>query len=55
MPTIWAGLLLFVLAGFLGWLLALSWPALVPSSRWIRLLVVVAIVAAAIWRVTGSG
>ena len=33
----WAGLLLLVLAGFLAWLLALSRPALVPSSRWIRL------------------
>jgi hypothetical protein len=50
----WSGLLLLALAAFLGWLLALSWPALVPSSRWIRLLVVVAIVAAAVWRLTGS-
>ena len=50
----WAGLLLLVLAGFLAWLLALSWPALVPSSRWIRLLVVAAIVVAAFWRFTGS-
>lgn len=50
----WSGLLLLALAAFLGWLLALSWPALVPSSRWIRLLVVVAIVAAALWRFTGS-
>jgi len=40
----WAGLLLLVLAGFLAWLLALSWPVLV----------VAAIVVAAFWRFTGS-
>ncbi len=54
-PAAWAGLLLLVLAVFLGWLLALSWPALAPSSRWIRLFVVIAIVTASIWRLTGSG
>lgn len=55
LPGAWAGLLLLVVGGFLGWLLALSWPALIPSSRWIRLLVIVAVLAAAFWRFAGYG
>lgn len=54
-PGRWAGILLLILAAFLGWLLALSWPALAGSSRLIRLLVVVVITFAAFWRFAGYG
>lgn len=54
-PGRWAGILLLVLAGFLGWLLALSWPALAVTSRWVRLLVVAVIIFAAFWRFAGAG
>ncbi len=54
-PNPLAGLFLLALGGFLGWLLALSWPALELSSRWIRVVVVIAILAAAVWRFAGFG
>jgi len=38
---------LAVLGTFLGWLLALSWPALAPGGRLLRLTTVLAILAAA--------
>ena len=55
LPPPLAGAFLLVLGGFLGWLLALSWPALNVGSRWIRVIVVIAILAAAIWRFAGYG
>ncbi len=55
LPSQFAGLLLLVVAFFLGWLLALSWPALIVSSRVIRLLVVVVVTFAAFWRLAGFG
>lgn len=55
LPSSLAGLLLLALAGFLGWLLALSWPALVTSSRLLRLVVVAAIICGGVWRLTGNG
>lgn len=54
-PGQWAGLLLLVVAAFLTWLLALSWPALIASSRLIRLLVVLLVTFAAFWRMAGYG
>lgn len=54
-PSSFAGIFLLVLGVFLGWLLALSWPALAPSSRYIRLLVVVVVTIAAFWRFAGYG
>ncbi len=45
-----AALLLGVLAAFLGWLLMLSWPALQPVPRLLRLLVVAALVGIAVTR-----
>ena len=44
------GVLLLIVAAFLGWLLALSWPALTPGSRGMRLVVVVALVGIACLR-----
>jgi hypothetical protein len=43
--------LLLVLAAFLGWLLAVSWPVLPRSSQVVRLLVVAAVVAVAVLQV----
>lgn len=54
-PNPVAGLFLLILGGFLGWLLALSWPALDGSSRVIRVVVVIAVLASAIWRLAGFG
>ncbi len=54
-PNQWAGVLLLVVAAFLTWLLALSWPALITSSKLIRLLVVLLVTFAAFWRMAGYG
>lgn len=53
LPSNWAGLLLVALAAVLGWFVALSWPAIVPSARVLRVVVIVVILAAAVWRLTG--
>ena len=42
---------LLVIALFLGWLLALSWPVVGGSARALRLLVVLMLVGAAAWQV----
>jgi hypothetical protein len=49
----WAGLLLLVPALFLLWLLVLSWPVISPAGRALRLVAVVAVVAAAVLRLAG--
>lgn len=54
-PTPLAGLLLVVLAAFLAWLVALSWPLLPVGARGLRLVVVAIVFAAAVWRLTGRG
>ena len=53
LPWAWAGLLLLVLAVFLGWLLALSWPILTWSGRVIRGLAVVALLVMGVMRLLG--
>ncbi|MFZ1855124.1 MAG: DUF6703 family protein, partial [Candidatus Nanopelagicales bacterium] len=53
LPSSWAGLLLVALAAILGWFVALSWPAIVPSARALRVVVIIVIAAAAVWRLTG--
>lgn len=50
-----AGAFLLVLAAFLGWLLALSWPALTTGSKVIRLAVNLMVLVAAGWRFAGYG
>ena len=51
----WLGsLLLLVVAFFLGWLLALSWPIIGARSRALRLLTVVALVGIAVLKVTSG-
>lgn len=47
------GILLGFVALFLGWLLALAWPALTPGRRTIRLITVVAAVGVAILKFQG--
>jgi hypothetical protein len=47
------GILLLIVAGFLGWLLALAWPALGPTSRLIRVIVVTVTVGLAILKFAG--
>lgn len=51
----WLGaLLLLVVAFFLGWLLALSWPVIGPGSRALRLLTVVALAGIAVLKATSG-
>jgi len=50
----WLGaFFLLLVAAFLGWLLALSWPLLSGGRRFIRLLVVLALIGLAFYKVTG--
>ncbi len=44
-------LLLLVLAAFIGWLLAVSWPVLTPPQRWLRFAVVLLVVGSAVLKV----
>ena len=53
LPWAWAGLLLLVLAVFLGWLLALSWPILTWPARLIRGLAVLALLVMCVLRLAG--
>jgi hypothetical protein len=51
----WLGaIFLLLVAAFLGWLLALSWPLLSGGRRFIRLLVVMALIGLAYLKVTGQ-
>ena len=50
----WLGGVLLALVGvFLGWLLLLSWPVLGPSSRLLRLIVIVAVLGIAWFKALG--
>jgi hypothetical protein len=52
---VWLGaVFLLLVAAFLGWLLALSWPLLSNGRRFIRLLVVLALIGLAYYKVTGQ-
>jgi hypothetical protein len=47
----WAGAaLLFVVAAFLAWLAALSWPALGAQGRAVRVLAVAVLIGLALWQ-----
>ena len=53
-PVAWVGgLLLLLVAAFLGWLTALSWPAITLGSRALRVLVVLALVGVAAFKFLG--
>ncbi len=47
------GVLLLLVAVFLGWLLLLSWPALSPGSRTVRIVTVAAVVGIALLKFLG--
>jgi len=47
------GILLLLVAVFLGWLVVLSWPVISPGSRILRVVVVAAIVGIAILKFIG--
>jgi hypothetical protein len=49
----WAGLLLLVIAAFLTWLTALSWPAISPGSRVLRLVVNLSVLALGVLKLMG--
>lgn len=53
LPFAWSGLLLLVPILFLGWLLLLSWPVISPSGRLLRLLAVLVLIGAMVFRVQG--
>jgi len=47
------GILLLVVAFFLGWLLALSWPVINGQSKFLRVLIVVVVVLLALFKFAG--
>lgn len=47
------GVLLLILATFIGWLLLLSWPVVAPKGRLLRLLVVLAVAGVGISQIVG--
>lgn len=55
LPVPWGPICLVLIGLFLGWLLALSWPAIPGSSRLLRLLTVILVFGAAYMRATGRG
>jgi hypothetical protein len=53
LPWPWTGLLLVVIGLFLGWLTALSWPAISPGSRILRVVVNISVIALGVLKVLG--
>lgn len=53
LTTPWAGLFLLVVAAFLGWLLALSWPLVDGWGRLLRGLAVLVLLVAGVLRLVG--
>ena len=47
------GIFLLIVGGFLGWLLALSWPVLTPGRRLTRIVVVAAVLGIAVLKFMG--
>ena len=47
------GIFLLIVGGFLGWLLALSWPVLSPGRRLTRIIVVAAVLGIAVLKFLG--
>lgn len=55
LPPALGAVMLAVLGLFLLWLLILSWPAIAPSSRLLRVITVGLVFGAAVMRATGRG
>ena len=49
----WSGILLIVIAVFLFWLTAVSWPVITPGSRVLRVVVDVGVLALGVLKLTG--
>ncbi len=49
----WSGILLFLVAAFLSWLTALSWPAISTGSRILRLVVNVSVLGLGVLKLMG--
>ena len=49
----WAGIFFVLVAAFLGWLLALSWPVITQGSKMFRLLVILVVGGVGILRLLG--
>ena len=49
----WSGVLLIVIAVFLFWLTAVSWPAITPGSRILRVVVDVCVLALGVLKLAG--
>jgi len=49
----WAGLFLIVIGLFLSWLTALSWPAVSPASRLVRVVVDAAVLTLGVLKLLG--
>jgi len=47
------GILLLIVAFFLGWLLALSWPVINGQSKFLRVLIVIVVVLLALFKFVG--
>jgi len=54
LPSGWGAAALVLLAVFLGWLLALSWPVLGRAQRALRLVTVWLVLGAAAWKAFGT-
>jgi hypothetical protein len=53
LPATWSGLLLILIAVFLTWLTAVSWPVITPGSRFLRVAVDVAVLGLGILKLMG--
>ena len=49
----WAGIFILAIAVFLAWLLALSWPVILPSSRVFRVIVILVVATVGVMKLAG--
>lgn len=49
----WAGIFIIAIAVFLAWLLALSWPVILPSSRAFRVIVIAVVAVVGVMKLMG--
>ncbi|MCB0915860.1 MAG: hypothetical protein H6525_10745 [Actinobacteria bacterium] len=49
----WAGIFIIAIAVFLGWLLVLSWPVIMPSSRAFRVIVIGVVAVVGVMKLMG--
>jgi hypothetical protein len=49
----WAGIFIVAIAVFLAWLLVLSWPVIMPGSRFFRLIVIAVVAVVGVMKMLG--